>query len=201
MHLSTYKFQSTTHKQQGAVLFISLIFLLIMTVIGISSLRSSTMDERQAGNALDRQLAFQAAESALRAGERFIDNNTPTLDEDCTNGFCTNPREQDISNWQEDPTHPVWTDEAQTADVVLNGIRTTARFIIEDMCEVPVVGGGTPTERMFRITAFATGGTDASRVMLQSSYVLPNNYGSSPSCDCNDVSYCDGSCLDINCTP
>ena len=172
-----------------------------MTVIGSSSLRSSTMDERQAGNTLDRQLAFQAAEPALRAGERFIDNNTPTLDEDCTDGFCTNPREQDISDWQEDPTHAVWTDEAQTADVNLNGIRTTARFMIEDMCEVPIPGGGTPTERMFRVTAFATGGTDASRVMLQSSYVVPNNYGASPNCDCNDVTYCDGSCLDISCTP
>lgn len=191
------KFQS---KQNGAVLIISLIILLVMTVLGVTSLRSATMEEKMSGNSFDRQLAFQAAEAALRAGERLIETNpTPTLDENCNGGVCTNPREQDVVNWQEDPDHAVWA-SAQTVDVVLNGITTTGRFMIEDMCEFTPPVGATDSRRMFRVTAFATGGSDASRVMLQTSYAVDNNYGATPNCNCNDASYCTV-CGGINCTP
>ncbi len=153
------------------------------------------------GNTFDRQLAFQAAEAALRAGERFLDaTNAPTLQENCSGGICTNPREQTVTGWQEDPTHAVWTAQAQTVDVTLNGINTTARYMIEDMCEYTPPLGATDSARMFRITAFATGGTDASRVMLQSAYAVDNNYGATPNCNCDDVSYCTV-CGNINCTP
>ena len=205
MFATNKNIKTLSTKQHGVVLFICLIFLLVMTLLAITSLDSSALEEKKAGNTLDRQLAFQAAEAALRAGEVFIDLNTPTLDDDCTNGICVNPRSQAAAikdiGWQEDPTHALWTDEAQTADIVLAGVRTTARFMIEDMCEIPIPGGITPTERMFRITALASGGSDQSIVMLQSAYVVPNNYGTSPNCDCSDVSYCDGTCTNINCTP
>jgi len=71
--------------------------------------------------------------------------------------------------------------------------------MIEDMCEFTSTSGD--NKRMFRITAFATGGTDASRVMLQSAYsTATNGYSSVPTvCDCNDVTYCNGTCPTINC--
>ncbi len=192
--------QRNMHTQRGAILVISLIILLVMTVLGISSLRSATMQERMSGNNLDRQLAFQAAEAALRAGERVVETNpTPTLDQNCLGGICTNPRAQNFANWQEDPTHAIWA-TAQNVDVVLDGVQTTARFMIEDMCEFTPATGATDSQRMFRITAFATGGTDTSQVMLQSSYAVPNNYGATPNCNCNDLSYCTV-CPNINCTP
>ncbi|MDW3094945.1 MAG: PilX N-terminal domain-containing pilus assembly protein [Gammaproteobacteria bacterium] len=186
--------------QNGAVLVISLIILLVMTVLGVTSLRSATMEEKMSGNTFDRQLAFQAAEAALRSGERDVETNpTQTLDENCNAGVCTNPREQDVSGWQEDPSHAVWA-SAQSVDVVLNGIRTTAKYMIEDMCEFTPPSGATDSRRMFRITAYATGGTDASQVMLQSAYAVDNNYGATPNCNCNDASYCTV-CGGINCTP
>ena len=188
------------NKQTGAVLVISLIILLVMTVLGITSLRSATMEEKMSGNSFDRSIAFQAAEAALRAGERSVETDpTPLLDENCNGGICTNPREQDISNWQEDPSHAVWA-SAQTVDVILDGVRTTARYMIEDMCEFTPMVGATDSRRMFRITAYATGGTDASQVMLQSAYAVDNEYGATPNCNCNDASYCTV-CGDINCTP
>lgn len=186
--------------QHGTVLVISLIILLVMTVLGVTSLRSATMEEKMSGNTFDRQLAFQAAEAALRAGERDIETNpTQTLDENCNGGVCTNPREQNVADWQEDPTHAVWA-SAQDVDVVLNGIRTTAKYMIEDMCEFTPPSGATDSRRMFRITAYATGGTDASQVMLQTAYAVDNNYGATPNCNCNDASYCTV-CGGINCTP
>ncbi|SMF43189.1 type IV pilus assembly protein PilX [Alteromonadaceae bacterium Bs31] len=56
-------------KQSGATLIIALIILVIMSMIGISNMQSSTMQERMASNNRQKNLALQAAESALRAAE------------------------------------------------------------------------------------------------------------------------------------
>ena len=61
-----------THKQQGAVLLVSLIMLVIITVIGLASMRDTTLQERMAANLRDQQISLQAAEAALRAGERQL---------------------------------------------------------------------------------------------------------------------------------
>jgi len=59
-------------RQTGAALVIALIFLLLMTLIGTSSMRSATMQERMAGNSRDYNLGFQAAEAALRSAENYL---------------------------------------------------------------------------------------------------------------------------------
>ena len=56
-------------RQQGAVLIIGLIMMLLLTVIGLASVRGTDLQERMAGNMRDRNLAFQSAEAGLRAGE------------------------------------------------------------------------------------------------------------------------------------
>lgn len=58
--------------QSGMALVISLILLLLLTLISMSAMRMSGLEEKMAGNDRDRNLAFQAAESALRAGETKI---------------------------------------------------------------------------------------------------------------------------------
>src|SRR3546814_12468600 len=60
------------HMQNGSALIISLVFLLILTMIGIASIQDSTLQERMAGNERDKNLAFQAAEAALRVGEDHL---------------------------------------------------------------------------------------------------------------------------------
>ena len=75
--------------QNGAVLFISLIFLLIMTIIGITAMKTTVLEEKMASNTKNRNLALQAAEAALRAGELQIANNSITaFDSACTGGYC-----------------------------------------------------------------------------------------------------------------
>ena len=63
---------SRQRAQSGIVLPIVLIFLVVMTLIGITAIRNVTLEERMAGNSRDQQLAFQAAEEALRFCERQI---------------------------------------------------------------------------------------------------------------------------------
>lgn len=58
--------------QQGMVLLVSLIFLLLLTLIGISSMQNATLQEKMAGSVKIRNESFQFAETALRAGETVV---------------------------------------------------------------------------------------------------------------------------------
>jgi type IV pilus assembly protein PilX len=58
--------------QRGVALAVSLILLVIATLIGLASVRGTTLQERMSANMYDRSLAFQRAESALRAAEALI---------------------------------------------------------------------------------------------------------------------------------
>lgn len=63
----------TQNRQQGAALITSLIILLVLTVLGVSAMSTSSLEELMAGNLRDQIVSFQAAETALRDAERTID--------------------------------------------------------------------------------------------------------------------------------
>ena len=54
-------------KQTGATLIVALIFLVVLTIAGISAMQISTMEERMASNAQFRNETFQIAQSEIRA--------------------------------------------------------------------------------------------------------------------------------------
>lgn len=57
---------------------IGLIILVVLTLIGVQAMRTNIVQERMAGNMRERNVAFQAAEAALRVGEAngpFATNN------------------------------------------------------------------------------------------------------------------------------
>lgn len=70
---------STRRDQRGVTLAVSLILLVLATLLGLAGVRGSSLQERMSANMYDRSLAFQQAESALRAAEAEI-----TLDEAST---------------------------------------------------------------------------------------------------------------------
>jgi len=57
--------QSSPGSQQGIVLITALVFLVILTLLGITSLSTNTLEERMAANFQDINRAFQAAESGI----------------------------------------------------------------------------------------------------------------------------------------
>ena len=59
----------TGQRQQGAALFVSLMFLIILTLIGLSAANVGIMQERMAGNVRETNVAFQNAEATLREVE------------------------------------------------------------------------------------------------------------------------------------
>jgi type IV pilus assembly protein PilX len=67
-------------KQSGVVLAVSLIILVLITMLVLTSSKVINLEEKMAGNAKHHNLAFQAAEDALRGGEDRIEAAT-SLDE------------------------------------------------------------------------------------------------------------------------
>ena len=62
--------------QEGFVLIVGLVILGLLTMLALSGMRDSTMQEKMAGASRDSGLAFQAAESALRDAENCITDPT-----------------------------------------------------------------------------------------------------------------------------
>jgi type IV pilus assembly protein PilX len=66
------KMTQSLSAQRGATLILSLVFLLLLTMLGVSSMQNATLQERMATSLQMRQSSFQLAESVLRAGEARV---------------------------------------------------------------------------------------------------------------------------------
>jgi type IV pilus assembly protein PilX len=69
----------TSHAQRGMALLVSLVFLLLLTLIGLSSMQNATLQEKMAGSVSLRNQSFQGAEAALRVGESAVQLDTYSL--------------------------------------------------------------------------------------------------------------------------
>ena len=65
--------------QRGMALLVSLVFLLLLTLIGLSSMQNATLQEKMAASVTLRNQSFQGAESALRVGESAVQLETYSL--------------------------------------------------------------------------------------------------------------------------
>lgn len=59
-------------RQRGAVLFVALIFLILLTLLGLAASGNSILQERMTGGVRNRQLALMGAESGARGGESQV---------------------------------------------------------------------------------------------------------------------------------
>ncbi|MCK5523988.1 MAG: hypothetical protein KAI83_12725 [Thiomargarita sp.] len=65
--------QYTRNQQQGTVLIISLIFLLILTLLGVSAMDGTLLESRLAANSEERNVALQVAEMGILANASSLD--------------------------------------------------------------------------------------------------------------------------------
>lgn len=65
------------YKQQGSVLLISLMLLVVLTLMTFTISNSVLLQNKMSGAVRDDNLALQVAESALRDGERLVNNTVP----------------------------------------------------------------------------------------------------------------------------
>ena len=67
LHKAAYQ-----QSQSGAVLVVSLVMLLILTLIGVSGMSSVTLEEKMVSNMQNANKSFQGAEAALNECETFL---------------------------------------------------------------------------------------------------------------------------------
>lgn len=92
-----YRTQPLAIRQRGAILIVSLLLLLVMTVLALTASQTTRLQERMAGNARDLDLSFQASEAALRAAEVRIDKSVAPRGGNAI--LCTDPQNCDaVSN-------------------------------------------------------------------------------------------------------
>lgn len=163
-------------RQQGVVLVVSLVLLLVMLILGLASTRLVVGEERMAGQNLDRALAFQAAEAALREVETRVESIKPEPTGGCSDfslgadtvHACHAPNPADTPRWQDSTT--VWT---QASPVGKGTLVINPTYLAEHLgsafpCDSPP--SAPATCKRYRITA-KVGGTDGrAAVMVQSVY-------------------------------
>lgn len=188
---------SSPRNEGGFVLVSAVIFLLVLTILSLSSMSTTILEEKMAGSYRDRQLAFEAAEAALRDGERDVfgslrisgDSNFLAGCGDSTAapsnvGLCTvetdgTPVWVDFENdtikkaaWVsgEDENHSVKYG-AMTAATELPEVAKQPRYIIEVM-RLPnqqrKLNAPQTYKFAYRITAVGFGRRASTRVVLQS---------------------------------
>ncbi len=70
---------------------VALLLLLVITLVGLAAVRNTTMQQKMTSNFLDREIAFQSTEAALRQGEVVVQAATsPANFYDCSPGSGNN---------------------------------------------------------------------------------------------------------------
>lgn len=162
-------------KQSGAVLVVALVVLIALTLIGVVSLQSTTMEERMAGNLRDLNLALQSTESTLREAEVTIEGLANT------DGFGTGGGMYSLGNAPDPFSAGTWTGASSTIATGNYGNVVQPRYYIElignvsedTAAEINIFNYGQRTGgevTIFRIVARGTGATGTAQVILEEFY-------------------------------
>jgi type IV pilus assembly protein PilX len=185
--------QPPTARESGMSLFPALMFLLVLSVLGVSALNSTLMQEKMVSNTKDLNIAFQAAEAGLRDAEFDVGKNidaATAFTSSCVSGLCTppstwpSPSSADISkvvDWSN--TGVTRTYGAYTSAPALPTVASQPQYVIEKLSSLPVgpggsvgVGCGTGCVHSggaaYRLTVLATGVRPETHVVLQSTYIV-----------------------------
>lgn len=184
--------------QNGAVLIIGLIMLLLLTIIGLASIRGTDLQERMAGNMRDHNLAFQAAEASLRAGEEVLNAGALPNFSGATIGYYPDlmqlsssnplPASWNSADWTRLHSRPVtwssadWDSWSITLPAAtISNVARQPQYIVERLvipAKTAIQGGGkdvvsldaNPPGIYYRVTSRGLGGTPDSEVILQSTF-------------------------------
>lgn len=171
--------------QRGAILVTSLLLLLVLTVLGVTMMRMTNMQERMSGNTRDLNLALQGAEAGLRDGETklavgvLIERPVATMAAGCV--YCQRGA---LPIAIGDPAQFNWLANAQEYGVA--GVREFTgpnpgdrlaedpRYTIEELAFVRdnfVLGQEVPEGRDFyQVSGHSTGASGQTNTVLQSTY-------------------------------
>jgi type IV pilus assembly protein PilX len=159
------------HGQRGVVLVVALIMLVVMTLLALSAAQVTGLDERMASHSRDRDVAFQAAEAALREGERVLQLAVlPAFDGSA--GLYPVAAPGSTPRWKTLD----WTVSGISYGGAISGVSAQPRYIVEEIAILPGAGDSLDASEpagsntYYRVTARAVGGDGNTIVVLQTTY-------------------------------
>lgn len=182
-------------REHGSALVISLMLLILVTMFGFASIRAVGLEEKMAGNSIDRNLALQAAEAVLREGEQVAldqsnaappNNRFPTysdsdpekcsgtsaINASCSSGLCAAPDINCVPRWDPDSGFTGWTNYTGDSLGALAG--AAPQYFVEYLGDTYPCTDGGPSDpkncKRYRVTARSNPGAGRASVMLQSIY-------------------------------
>ena len=162
--------------QAGSTLAISLIFLVLLAVLGLAAMQDTGMQERMAGNNRDKDIALQAGEAALRDAETYL--QTPVLPafNGATAGLIAGDRDAVNAVFWSDANYD-WTNDSRSfGGTVIPGTANQPRYVIEELPDAPLPGLSLAADEaiedhgIYRVTVRAEGGTSDAVSILQTVY-------------------------------
>ena len=164
--------------QQGVALIMAMVFLLMMNLLALTAVNTAALEEKMANNTGDKNVAFQAAESALLAGEIWIGGqlNKPVFNPANTIDGLHLRSMTGTPIWDE--STGVWSSTDTFSYAGLSGVSAQPRYIVEDLGEITDNKGSlvlpinykSSGKNLFRITARGNGATGTSVTVVQSVY-------------------------------
>lgn len=163
------------HKQEGVILAVAIIMLLILTIIGVSTLSTAPIEQKIATDYEQANYAFQAADSVDREAEQFLSTLSDTSAFTNSGGLYQTGQAPDAFN------SSTWAGSASRASTqTLTGVLTPRYFVellgtfssgsaslnIYNYGQDPNTGPVT----MFRIVVQATDASGTAVTMIQSFY-------------------------------
>lgn len=189
MIATTRRCMQPCRRQRGAVLFVSLVILLMLSLFAIATANTAIMENKMAGAARNMQLARFAADSAMSEARIKVAEAAAAYGaaEVCSHLRC----------FVRAPGLPYATEElvrTQEARAALNvfrldftrldGVDESSRlaaspgYLIEDLGIPPPASppqaGGADTRHSFRITALGMGARDYFEHVIESVYFVAN---------------------------
>lgn len=162
--------------QQGTALIVALVMLVALMLLGISGIKGTSLQMRMGSGLYDREIAFRAAEKALRDAGTVL-QTMPAFDAAIDDGRYPTPVPTTAAGYQERWDNPA-TYWQNTPTALTYGPQTlTPQYIAEDMGEwpEPECAGAFPRDPLcyaprYRITGRSSAPGATSTVVLQATF-------------------------------
>lgn len=169
--------KSTNHQQAGMAIVMAMVFLLVLTVLGITATNSSILSEKMNENMRDMTSAFEAAEMALGTGETQIQAmaTAPNIITSCTASPCNAVWQLNTLPNLATQTNTWWQTNGQAYSATVANVAQQPTFIIELYSFTPYDLSPNSTASgvgvyYFRVTARGVGLTNNAVATVQSIY-------------------------------
>lgn len=144
--------------QSGMALLVSLVFLLLLSLLGLASMDSAVQQEKMTGSVLHANHSFQAAETALRSGESWVSVHWSGISDCRSPSRCAPPAE--VRTQKSAGMHPISGIHWVPVVDGLYGVQSLGLSITPT--HFPV----TTSTRLYRVTGIGVHGQ--SRTVLES---------------------------------